>query len=229
MAVDLCDALGMEARTNKNGYIGVTKLFNDVFGISYIVSKENTETLYQFERVDYEEPDGLFYNEDALSIGFMVNEKIKNWDITLGTPMEVQNQFINLATGYEPIIKLDRTVELENGEVCTLKLPAGSQVYVQLMTAVETLEITTPEYEKTYQTYTDHLYNLGCMEEDQLANITATFKENQTEPVELRIYVCHQDEYEKVYESLAEEQMELTSFSDDHIEGTITAKEGRTN
>lgn len=226
--VDLCDALGMEARTNKNGYIGVTKLFNDVFGISYIVSKENTETLYQFERVDYEEPDGLFYNEDALSIGFMVNEKIKNWDITLGTPMEVQNQFINLATGYEPIIKLDRTVELENGEVCTLKLPAGSQVYVQLMTAVETLEITTPEYEKTYQTYTDHLYNLGCMEEDQLANITATFKENQTEPVELRIYVCHQDEYEKVYESLAEEQMELTSFSDDHIEGTITAKEGRT-
>lgn len=226
--VDLCKALGIEARTNKNGYVGVTKLFNDVFGIDYIVSKENTETLYQFERVDYEEPDGLFYNEDALSLGFMVDSKVKEWDINAGTPMEVQNQFINLTTGYEPIIKLDRTVELKDGEACTLKLPAGSQVYAQLMTSVAKLEVSTPEYKKTYNNYNNQLYNLGCMEEDQLANITATFKEGQSGPVELKIYVCHQDEYEQVYEALAQEQMELTSFEDDHIEGTITAEEART-
>ncbi|MCI7814523.1 MAG: GtrA family protein [Lachnospiraceae bacterium] len=226
--VDLCKALGIEARTNKNGYIGVTKLMNDVFGIRYIVSKENTETLYQFKRVDYENPDGLFYNEDALSIGFMVNEKVKDWDTHSGTPMEVQNQFINLTTGYEPIIKLDRTVELSDQETCTIKLPKGSQVYVQLMTSVEKLEISTPEYDKTYNRYNDHMYNLGCMEEDQLANVTVTFKEGQSGTVKLKIYVCHQDEYEKVHEALAEEQMELTSFADDHIEGTITAKESRT-
>ena len=226
--VDLCKALGIEARTNKNGYIGVTKLFNDVFGIDYIVSKENTETLYQFERVDYEEPDGLFYNDDALSLGFMVDENVKNWDIRSGTPMEVQNQFINLTTGYEPIIKLDRTVDLVDGEACTLKLPAGSQVYAQLMTSVEKLEVSTPEYQKTYNNYNNQMYNLGCMEEDQLANITATFKEGQTGPVQLRIYICHQDEYEKVYEALAKEQMEITSFKDDHIEGTITAANPRT-
>lgn len=226
--VDLCKVLGIEARTNKNGYIGVTKLFNDVFGIDYIVSKENTETLYQFERVDYEEPDGLFYNDDALSLGFMVDENVKNWDIRSGTPMEVQNQFINLTTGYEPIIKLDRTVDLVDGEACTLKLPAGSQVYAQLMTSVEKLEVSTPEYQKTYNNYNNQMYNLGCMEEDQLANITATFKEGQTGPVQLRIYICHQDEYEKVYEALAKEQMEITSFKDDHIEGTITAANPRT-
>ena len=206
----------------------MTKLFNDVFGIDYIVSKENTETLYQFERVDYEEPDGLFYNDDALSLGFMVDENVKNWDIRSGTPMEVQNQFINLTTGYEPIIKLDRTVDLVDGEACTLKLPAGSQVYAQLMTSVEKLEVSTPEYQKTYNNYNNQMYNLGCMEEDQLANITATFKEGQTGPVQLRIYICHQDEYEKVYEALAKEQMEITSFKDDHIEGTITAANPRT-
>lgn len=226
--VDLCKALGIEARTNKNGYIGVTKLFNDVFGINYVVSKANTETLYQFERVDYEEPDGLFYNDDALSLGFMVNDKIKDWDIHSGTPMEVQNQFINLTTGYEPIIKLDRTVDLVDGEACTLKLPAGSQVYVQLMTSVAKLEVSTPEYQKTYNNYNNQMYNLGCMEEDQLANITATFKEGQTEPVQLKIYICHQDDYEKVYEALAKEQMEITSFKDDHIEGKITADQPRT-
>lgn len=72
------------------------------------------------------------------------------------------------------------------------------------------------------------MYNLGCMEEDQLANITATFKEGQTEPVQLKIYICHQDDYEKVYEALAKEQMEITSFKDDHIEGKITADQPRT-
>ena len=101
-------------------------------------------------------------------------------------------------------------------------------MYAQLMTSVEKLEVSTPEYQKTYNNYNNQMYNLGCMEEDQLANITATFKEGQTGPVQLRIYICHQDEYEKVYEALAKEQMEITSFKDDHIEGTITAANPRT-
>ena len=38
------------------------------------------------------------------------------------------------------------------------------------------------------------MYNLGCMEEDQLANITATFKEGQTGPFQLRIYILQLEE-----------------------------------
>ena len=34
---NFCDALGIEARTNKNGYNGFTKLMNDVFGVKYVV------------------------------------------------------------------------------------------------------------------------------------------------------------------------------------------------
>ena len=49
----LCDRLGIEGRTNKNGYNGVTKLMNDVFGIKYVLSSNgNGSTLYQFEKVN---------------------------------------------------------------------------------------------------------------------------------------------------------------------------------
>ena len=58
--VDLCKALGMEARTNKSGYVGLTKLFNDIFGVKYVESKTITDRLYQMEQVDYEEPLALY-------------------------------------------------------------------------------------------------------------------------------------------------------------------------
>lgn len=64
--VDLCKALGMEARTNKNGYSGLTKLVNDLFGVKYVVSRNtNSEHLYQMDRAGYETPLAMYENDGA--------------------------------------------------------------------------------------------------------------------------------------------------------------------
>lgn len=52
--VDMCKGLGIEARTNKNGYNGFTKLVNDIFGVKYVLSSRGTNQLYQMEKVDQE-------------------------------------------------------------------------------------------------------------------------------------------------------------------------------
>lgn len=226
--VDMCKSLGIEARTNKNGYNGFTKLTNDIFGVKYIVSRTNSTGLYQMAQVDYEEPLTMYQNAGALSLGFMVNSSIKDWDINeAGTPLDIQNRFIELATGYHSLFFLNQNILLEDGETYTVILPAGKQVYLYLPTAVEKVEITTPEYSKSYDKYTDHLYDLGCFDVDTQATVTVTLKESQTE-VTASAYVCDDADYQEMHALLADEQLELAVAEDGKIRGTVTAKDAGT-
>lgn len=226
--VDLCKSLGMEARTNKNGYNGLTKLVNDIFGVRYVVSRTDAEQLYQMDQVDYVEPLHLYKNDRALSLGFMVDSKIKEWDIHGSIPTDVQNDFVTLATGQEPVFSMNQSVEMEDGGTYNLILPAGNQVYLQVTEAVETIEITTPQYVKSYDRYNDHLYDLGSFDEDTLATVTCTFKEGQTGTVQANVYLCAQERYTEVYEELASSQLETTRCEDGTIRGSIRADQDGT-
>lgn len=221
--VDLCRAIGMEARTNKNGYVGLTKLFNDVFGVKYVESRTDTSRLYQMPKVDYEEPLSLYRNDNALSLGFMVDSDIKEWNINSGTAMDVQNQFCALAVGEGPLYSLNQSVEMKAGENYIINLPAGMQVYLALTEKVEKLSITTPSYVKSYDTYNDHLYDLGCYESDDLATVTCEFKEGQEGTVTANVYICSDDYYQLIQSKLASSQLTTTEVSDGRIRGYIRA------
>lgn len=225
--VDLCKSLGIEARTNKNGYIGLTRLVNDIFGVKYIVSRTDSDALYQMEKVDYEEPLAMYQNTGALSLGFMVNRDIKKWDIGMeGTHLDVQNRFVELAAGYHPVFYHNQNIALFDGETYSVLLPAGKQVYLDIPTAVEEVEITTPQYSKSYDKYTDHLYDLGCFEQDTTATIKVNLKDGQAEAV-ANAYVCDNADYEEMHALLADEQLKLSVAEDGKIRGTVTAlKEG---
>lgn len=221
--VDLCKSLGIEARTNKNGYNGFTKLTNDIFGVKYVVSRTDSDSLYQMTKVDHEEPLTMYQNPGVLPLGFMVNEEIREWDIEEeGNPLDRQNRFVKLATGYHSLFFLNQNIEMEDGETYSVILPAGKQVYLYLPVAVEEVEITTPEYSKSYDKYTDHLYDLGCFAEDTQATVTVTLKESQTE-VTASAYVCDDADYQEMRSLLADEPLELSLAEDGKLRGTVTA------
>ena len=69
---------------------------------------------------------------------------------------------------------------MEDGGTYTIVLPAGKQVYLDVTSSVSSIEITTPDYTRTYDTYNDHLYDLGCFDAIDNATVTCTFKENQS-------------------------------------------------
>lgn len=224
--VNLCKSIGMEARTNKTGYSGTTKLFNDVFGLRYMLSKCTADTLYQMNKVDYEEEYGmsLYKNEDALSLGFMVSSDIKNWDIEDKLPMQVQEEFAELATGVPFFYTLREAYSLEEGPTYIIRLHPGEQTYIEFTGNVKSLKIKTPQYEKTINNYTDNMFNLGIVNveaEESKANITLTYKDGKTEPVPVRVYTCTDAEYNEVYEKLAANQMENVVEDGNKVSGTI--------
>lgn len=225
---ELCDRLGIEARTNKNGYNGVTKLMNDVFGIRYVLSSNGKgDRLYQFEKVSEDDNLTLYKNDNALSVGFMVNSNIKEWNIQGGNPMDVQNQFVELATGQAPIYVLDRYIEMEDGENYGIRIPENKQVYLYLQNRVDKIELNTPEYSKTYNTYTDHLYVINGAGEDREADFTVTLDSGQDVQTSI-VYTCANDAYEAVVEKLSESQLEDVKAEGNHLTGTIQVKQAGT-
>ncbi|MCD7813792.1 MAG: YfhO family protein [Lachnospiraceae bacterium] len=223
--VDFCDALGIEARTNKNGYLGVTKLMNDVFGIRYVATPSGiSDTFYQFEKVAEDGELTLYENTNALSLGFMVDDAILEWDTSSGEPLDIQNSFVELATGHDAIYVLDRYIDMADGENYAIKIPENKQVYMCIDTRVEKIELNTPEYSKTYSTYTDHLYVINGSEESDLADFTVTLKDTQT-TVRAEIYTCSNEAYQEVVDALAESQLENLSVDSNHVTGDIDVKE----
>lgn len=226
--IDFCDSLGIEARTNKNGYLGVTKLINDVLGIRYLASPSKVaRTMYQFERVAEDGELALYKNGQALSIGFMVNDAVSSWDIEAGEPLQVQNSFVELATGLEPIYVLDRYIDMEDGENYGIKIPENKQVYLCIDTRVEKISLNTPEYTKTFSDYTDHLYAINASDESDMADFTVTLKDNQN-TVQAQVYTCANDTYQQVHDALARSQMTDIKVEGNQVEGTVDAKEDGT-
>ena len=229
--VRLCRSIGMEARTNKTGYLGVTKLFNDVFGIRYVVSKSGKDTLYQMNKADAQDPLTLYRNPDALSLGFMVSSDIKEWTIEDKLPMKVQDDFAVLATGEPFFYTLREAYSLEEGPTYIIRLHPGEQTYIEFTENVATLTIKTPQYEKTINNYTKNIFNLGSVEtegEDSKANITITYKEGSTDPVPVRVYTCTDEEYRAVYEKLAANQMQDVTVSGNKVSGRVHADKAGT-
>lgn len=223
--IDLCDAIGMEARTNKNGYIGVTKLMNDVFGIKYMASpSREADTMYQFAKVAQENGLALYKNENALSLGFMVREDILQWDTTAGEPLEVQNSFVELAAGYEPIYVLDRYIEMEDEQNYGIKIPDNKQVYLCIDTRVKKIDLNTPEYKKSFSDYTDHLYVINGTADENMADFTVDLKDSQT-TVRAEVYTCANDKYQEVRDILAEHQMTDVKAGGNMVSGQIQTDE----
>ena len=227
--IRLCDSLGIEARTNKNGYLGVTKLINDVFGIKYMATPSSLgDSMYQFRRLASDGELTLFKNDNALSIGFVVNDDIRNWNIDQSEPLDVQNEFVALATGHEPIFVLDRIIDMEDGENYGIKIPENKQVYLCLDTRVAKIELETPEYNKTYNDFTDHLYVINGLADNNYADFTVTLKSSQT-TVPAEVYTCANAEYEEVISELHKSQLtDVQLPAANHLTGHLDAVEAGT-
>ena len=220
---NFCDRIGMEARTNKNGYNGVTNLMNDVFGIRYVLSAHGKgSTFYGFEEITGDGNLTLYKNPDALPIGFLANPEITQWDLSGSTPIDVQEDFVRLATGLGPIYTLDRYLTLEDDVSSGIRIPEGKQVYVYLPDRVKELVVTTPEFTKTYTTFTDHLYVIESCDDSFDASVKAALNGGKTEQNAI-IYTCPDALEEEVVARLSECVLEDVQVKGSSLKGKINA------
>lgn len=115
---------------------------------------------------------------------------------------------MELATGLDPIYVLDRYIDMENGQNYGIKIPENKQVYLCLDTRVAKISLSTPEYDKDFKDFTDHLYVINGSSTNNMADFTVDLKDSQKgSTVRAEVYTCANDAYQKVIDKLSESQL----------------------
>jgi len=226
--INLTGALGMEVRANKSGYAGASNLVNDIFGIKYLMARIDAKELYGMTQVDQEGTLYLYENRDVLSIGFMVEDTIVDWNLEDGEHIDKLNDFIMKAAGNAPVYTRVETQPITESRTLTFHLAPNEGMYLALNRSVESIEIKTPTYTKSYGNYNDHLLDLGCYEEGAEVSVEFKVKEKQHSETKVTSYRYQKEAYEDVIAQLAKSQLAVTDYTDNSLKGTLTVEEAKT-
>lgn len=241
--------LGFFMSGNKYSYNGATPLTDALEGIRYVAS--NTELTWpDLTFVKKIGQEYIYQNDTALSVGFLVDDSIRNWSIIEGMPFSVQNDFAMQALGTQRhIFDIDafqiNTPTAEGGTVSPLdddtwdfmKDEAEGSVTFQLTftdTAKDYIYFSAPNCENMVlsvdgkeTTYTDekgHIVYLGECGPD--SNVTVRFQmdsEHTTGNITLQTASLNEDAFAEVYDGLSASQLEITHASSAELSGTINA------
>ncbi|MGN0669067.1 MAG: YfhO family protein, partial [Oscillospiraceae bacterium] len=98
--IDLLADLGFGARDHYSRYDGATLLTDDLFGVKYVIAKDDRTAQYDEQITAANQLDARVYvNTDALPIAYLADEKIIGSNITNSSPFLFQQRLASLLVG----------------------------------------------------------------------------------------------------------------------------------
>ncbi len=234
---DYYNELGLQQSYNAYAFYGATPLTSAMFSVRYVLSNEErdsypTEELLAQEAVNSESSVYLYKNRYTLPIGFMLDrEAAEEWEEEIGNPFVIQNKFAEYtADVYDLFTPL---MTEESGDQIEISVEEDSDVYFYVYTSnVEKTVAAIYDEEGNYVggetfTNTNHKYicHLGNVAEGYSVELTGKDEDGDDMSLMVYAYSFDSDKMERVYEKLNRGGLELTSFEDTFLEGTVTAEE----
>lgn len=135
----LGDYLGIFNRFYITNYKGSTLVTNSLFDIKYILSNNNLPYYSLIDSFKYEKENvNVYKNDDALSLGFMVNNNLKELELTELKPFENQNNILKSMIGNEVDVLLENNIIEE--KLNNLKMKEDNKEYYTYNKALDGLE-----------------------------------------------------------------------------------------
>lgn len=244
-------AIGYYKAGNKFTYKGSTPLTDSITGIRYVIGNGDIidpgENLVKIDTVGAQT---VYENMLPLSVGFMIGEDIREWQMIEGEPFVVQNDFCRLASDTDQIVFRSIYVdnpEINGGEITgtdenkwfydmkgkegnlkfKIEADPGEDLYIYFSAShCENLKVIKDGVITTYSDEKGHIVHLGVYEED--SDISLEFSMNDdydSGNVKLQAYLFDPHAYSDIYGALSDEQLNITSADSTHISGDINVKE----
>lgn len=220
---DFYEKLGMESSMNAYSNNGITPLMNALLDVRYILTTTSQQESQLMALYEQNEDCYLYENLYNMALGFMLPKGIGlDWDLEDSTPIDLQNDFSYLCGGEQLFYEIyDSTI---NGKDMDIKVDEYCHVFVQLDDSrIETVDADISGTTKNF-THTNRgfLLDLGyCAPEDV---ITVTCKDDNRD-MDATAYYLNESAFIDLIRSLQDEQLQVSSFDDTHIEGTIEVLE----
>lgn len=218
--------LGMEGGKNFYCVNGATPLISAMLSLKYVIADNGLEenslrTLAAESGTTY-----LYENKYVLPLGYMIAEEvIENWDYEQEDEIAVQNELARLLGANEDMLMRLPLYLSEAEEGATVITIEQDGYYYATYTNHNTdnlTEVTSDGRERDF-TKCSHGYTLDlgyCKK-----GTTVTISNSADEVIPMQLYLLNEESLEAAYDTLNQQTMVLTDFSDTKVEGTITVEE----
>lgn len=233
-------ALGFEESTNAYAYYGHTPLTEAMFSIKYVLSNSllaENEFINKFAETSYKNTYNnettyyMYQNTYSLPLAFMMPEDIEeSWDITDPNPFSVQNGLVSSILGKDTTEApmYTRLMVTTIGEDNEVYIDEDTHLFIYVTTSLDGITVTKTNADgtmstKNYNSMTHrHILDLGEMDAGSTVSICSS--DNDVVSIQLYAYSFDRSVFEEVYDELSRSTLELTSFNETSVSGTIYAE-----
>lgn len=230
-------------------------MFNIKYLIQTDVSLAPSSNLYKKIHTTSDKKSNVYESKYNLPVAYCVNSKIDDWVTDEGNPFEIQSDFVKLATGYSNVFKpveynstdfdaVSGDDVTENGtywleksdsssnygtETVSLSPTIDGNLYLYVKSSdLKTITVNSEKVSDITQSMEDaYILDLGYHNkgDEVLVSLDASKMESESTSFDFYCYTADDTAVKNMYNSLAGNSLNVESYSDTTIKGTVNAKE----
>lgn len=230
-------------------------MFNIKYLIQTDVSLAPSSNLYKKIYTTSDKKSNVYESKYNLPIAYCVNSKIDDWVTDEGNPFEIQSDFVKLATGYSNVFKpveynstdfdaVSGDDVTENGtywleksdsssnygtETVSLSPTIDGNLYLYVKSSdLKTITVNSEKVSDITQSMEDaYILDLGYHNkgDEVLVSLDASKMESESTSFDFYCYTADDTVVKNMYNSLTGNSLNVESYSDTTIKGTVNAKE----
>ena len=230
-------------------------MFNIKYLIQTDVSLAPSSNLYKKIYTTSDKKSNVYESKYNLPIAYCVNSKIDDWVTDEGNPFEIQSDFVKLATGYSNVFKpveynstdfdaVSGDDVTENGtywleksdsssnygtETVSLSPTIDGNLYLYVKSSdLKTITVNSEKVSDITQSMEDaYILDLGYHNKGDEVLVSLDASKMESESTSFDFYCSTADDtvVKNMYNSLAGNSLNVESYSDTTIKGTVNAKE----
>lgn len=217
---ELFGKLGLEHSMNAYADHGATPFVYSMLDIKYILSSKELADDQTLELVDVIDGEYLYKGKYTLPLGYMVVSDINSlWDYKSSNPFTVQNDFVYENTGILSLFTSVRHTDNDKSGI-TINVERDQHIYVYVGNkSVSTAKVTIGDKTENFAGINHgRMIDLGWC----TAGTTITVKDKEGEnDLNAMVYTMDVDKFIEAFNSLNANGLNVTSYSDTKITGTI--------
>lgn len=170
--------IGIAATSNSYRYYDPTPLTNAMFDMKYLLNRDKPLTKDYYTEIGQFDNVYAYRNERNLSLGFLVDQEVTDWDLDATNPFLVQNDFIKKSTSVEEDMFTLIDADYINVENMNVTYTDGDKAFDYTLDNPADLE-TIPRFTAQYTSAKDQYLYLYVVASNAKRFVYHTSREDQ--------------------------------------------------
>ena len=253
--VNAMHGLGFYTGANEFLFDGANPVSSSILGIRYVFRRPEEYMSYDMNYVDTIEGVDVYQNDKALSLGFMVNDGLKDWTSNASNMFESINSFVELSTGVVGTFsQLYPDVTGSSNDITITHTGDFSEYYalsditpgilsfslkfnitdeqddlyiIPNCNGITKIRIYVNGEEQNYERLQYQTYHVGHLSRGTEVEVEYYFSGGVPDNTSARLTVAtlNADAYNQAYNRWAATQMKVGEFEDGYVKGHISPSE----